>query len=56
MQVQGDTLAILKEYVLIDSDTEQMAQAVNRTSQCSRSLLALIPPADDSDFISDGSL
>lgn len=30
MQVQGDTLAILKEYVLIDSDTEQMAQAVRQ--------------------------
>ena len=30
MQVQGDTVAILKEYVLIDADTEAMASAVRR--------------------------
>ena len=30
MQVQGDTLAVLKEYVLVDADTEQMAMEVRR--------------------------
>ena len=30
MQVQGDTLAVLKEYSLIDADTETMASAVRR--------------------------
>lgn len=30
MQVQGDTLAVLKEYVLIDANTEEMANAVRR--------------------------
>lgn len=30
MQVQGDTLAVLKEYVLIDANTEEMATAVRK--------------------------
>ena len=30
LQVQGDTLAVLKEYVLIDANTEEMATAVRR--------------------------
>ena len=29
-QVQGDTLAVLKEYSLIDADTESMASALRR--------------------------
>ena len=30
LQVQGDRLAVLKEYVLINSDTHEMAQAVRK--------------------------
>ena len=30
LQVQGDRLAVLKEYMLVDSDTETMATAVRR--------------------------
>ena len=30
MQVQGDTLAVLKEYVLINANTEEMASAVRK--------------------------
>ena len=30
VQVQGDTLAVLKEYVLIDANTEEIATAVRR--------------------------
>ena len=30
LQVQGDRLAVLKEYVLVDSDTETMATTVRR--------------------------
>ena len=30
LQVQGDRLAVLKEYVLVDSDTETMANTVRR--------------------------